>query len=318
MLSVIVCTHNPRRDYLQRCLGGLRGQTLPYDDWELIVIDNRSDEAVAGLIDLSWHRNQRALREDQLGLTFARLRGIREARGELLVFVDDDNVLDPDYLEKAAAIAEEYPHFAAWSGSCKGEFEIQPEKWARKYIGPLCVSQFDRDYWCNFPFLNRAMPSGAGLCLRMPAARQYLELHESGLRPMVLDRTGKSLLSGGDIDIVLTCARNGYGIGVFKRLKLTHLIPKIRVQKSYLLNLTEALGFTSQIIEFYHPSPPGPPSFELKRRIANVLRALLMSSLDREFFKANHRGQLAGQRAVEQLKRTVSFGSALSGATRQG
>src|SRR6266436_6280424 len=101
MLSVIICTHNPRSDYLRRCIEGLRCQKLPYDRWELLVVDNRSDEPLADRIDLSWHPDPHIIREEVLGLTPARLRGIRESMGDLLVFVDDDNVLDVDFLEGA-------------------------------------------------------------------------------------------------------------------------------------------------------------------------------------------------------------------------
>jgi glycosyltransferase involved in cell wall biosynthesis len=307
-ISVVICTHNGRPDYFDRCLAALRRQTLAVEEWELLIIDNLSDRPVGSDIDLSWHQSARIVHEPVLGLTFARLRGIRESRADLLVFVDDDNVLNADYLERAMEIAAEYPHLAAWSGSCKGEFEAQPEPWARKYIGPLCVTELDKDYWCNFPFQNRAMPCGAGLCLRMAAARHYLQLHDDGLRPAILDRVGNSLLSGGDIDIALTCAQNGYGMGIFKRLRLIHLMPKIRVQKAYLLRLIEALGFTAAIIEFYHPSPLFPEGSKLKKRIADMLRAMLMSPIDREFFNANRRGQLAGRKAVEQLKKTIISG----------
>src|SRR5690242_12200927 len=99
--SVIVCTHNPRPDYLTRTLAALRGQTLPTHEWELLVIDNASDCPVAEIADVSWHPDGAILKEDTLGLTPARLRGIDRARAELLVFVDDDNVLDTAYLERA-------------------------------------------------------------------------------------------------------------------------------------------------------------------------------------------------------------------------
>src|SRR6266852_2942765 len=109
MLSVMICTHNPRSDYLRRCINALRGQTLPYDRWELVVVDNRSDELVADRIDLSWRPEARIVREETLGLTPARLRGIRETKGELLVFLDDANVLDTDFLETALRTAEDKP-----------------------------------------------------------------------------------------------------------------------------------------------------------------------------------------------------------------
>lgn len=317
-IGVIICTHNPRPDYFNRCLGALRAQTLPSAQWDLLIVDNLSEPPLAGRIDLSWHPEGRIVREETLGLTPARLRGIRESCADLLVFVDDDNVLDPDYLEKAREIADEFPHLAAWSGSCHGEFEELPQPWALKYIGPLCVTEFDCDYWCNFPFQNQAMPCGAGLCLRASAARQYLDIHDRSLRPMVLDRSGKSLLSGGDIDIALTCAQNGYGMGIFARLRLTHLMPKARVQKSYLLSLTEALGFTHEIIEYYHPSPPLPGGSQLKKRIADFLRARLMSQIDREFFEASRRGQSAGRKAVAELRKSAAPTGAAASAVREG
>src|SRR5712691_7176605 len=123
MLSVITCTHNPRWDYFQRCLDALRNQRLPYNQWELVVVDDRSDEPLADRIDLCWHPAAHIVREETLGLTAARLRGIRETTGELLVFVDDDNLLDPDFLENAARTAEEKSFLGSWSGQCRPEFE---------------------------------------------------------------------------------------------------------------------------------------------------------------------------------------------------
>src|SRR6476646_7750846 len=114
MLSVIICTHNPRSDYFARCLEGLRTQSLPRNAWELILVDNRSDEPLANGVDVSWHPAARIVREETLGLTPARLRGIREAAGDLLVFVDDDNILDPNYLDQAVRIAEERSFLGSW------------------------------------------------------------------------------------------------------------------------------------------------------------------------------------------------------------
>src|SRR4051812_49081425 len=104
-VSVIICAHNPRPDYLQRALDALKAQSLPQPQWELLLIDNASKEPLASAYDLSWHSRARHIRENELGLTAARLCGIRESTGELLVFVDDDNVLAPDYLANAWEIS---------------------------------------------------------------------------------------------------------------------------------------------------------------------------------------------------------------------
>jgi glycosyltransferase involved in cell wall biosynthesis len=120
LVSVVVPTHNPREKYLARVLDALRVQTLSKDLWEVVVVDNNStkplslttghrDDRTTGAktaeIDLSWHPQAKIVREERLGLTFARLRGFAEAKGELIVMVDDDNVLAPDYLETAVEIA---------------------------------------------------------------------------------------------------------------------------------------------------------------------------------------------------------------------
>src|SRR5215469_5352645 len=166
MLSVIVCTHNPRSEYLRRCVKGLHDQRLPPDEWELVVVDNRSEEPVSGLIDFSWHPAARVVCEETLGLSPARLRGIREAKGNLLIFVDDDNVLDPDFLEVTVRVAQERPFLGSWSGQCRPEFETPPAEWTRRYWGNLVIREFESDVWSNLPRLPQSMPCGAGLCVR--------------------------------------------------------------------------------------------------------------------------------------------------------
>src|SRR5436190_1048189 len=108
-VTVVICTHNPREPYLQRVLEALRAQTFPLSNWELLVIDNASVSPLEGRLELSWHPQGRIIRENELGLTPARLRGIAEGRSDLLLFVDDDNVLDSDYVAQAAALAERLP-----------------------------------------------------------------------------------------------------------------------------------------------------------------------------------------------------------------
>src|SRR6266576_3926621 len=96
--SVVICTHNPRSDYFIRVLDGLRNQTISRDKWELLIIDNASQVPLVSSWDISWHPMARHISESELGLTPARRRGIQEASADLIVFVDDDNVLDETYL----------------------------------------------------------------------------------------------------------------------------------------------------------------------------------------------------------------------------
>ena len=241
-ISVIICTHNPREAYLQRTLQALRAQTLDPSLWELLLIDNCSEHAVEGRFDLSWHPTGRILVEEELGLTPARLRGIRESRAEILCYVDDDNVLDPNYLEQALCIGTNHPHIGCWGGETVGEYETDPPPWFSGYEGKLAVRALDRDQWGNAYCFDDASPCGAGLCVRRSVVEQYLhECAQSTLRKS-LDRTGTSTMSGGDQDLVFTAIDMGMGTGRFKALRLLHLIPAARLEPEYLARLVEGMA----------------------------------------------------------------------------
>jgi GT2 family glycosyltransferase len=288
-ITVVLCTHNPRADYLHRVLGALRGQTLPIEHWELVLVDNASDKPLGGSLELSWHAGARVIREERLGLTPARLRGIREAAAELLVFVDDDNVLDPDFLEAASNVAEERPYLGAWSGQCRPGLETEPPAWSRRYFGNLVLREFDHDRWSNLPRLSATMPCGAGLCVRRQVAQHYLGLHESGRRRMQLDRTGDSLLSGGDNDLAACACTVGFGVGLIAALKLTHLMSPQRFTPEYHERLAEGINYSSVILdaEWGIVTPPR----SLLGRLIDRLRTLRLPEPHRRIAAAAYRGR---------------------------
>jgi glycosyltransferase involved in cell wall biosynthesis len=297
--SVIVCTHNPRADYLSRAIDGLRAQTMPTADWELILVDNASAPGKAPAGDLSWHPRARIVREDALGLTPARLRGIREASADLLVFVDDDNVLDPDFLATAHRIALERPFLGSWSGQCRPEFDQPPPDWTRPYWGNLVIREFDRDVWSNLPRLPASMPCGAGLCVRRAVAERYLHLHVSGQRALQLDRTGSSLLSGGDNDLAACACDLGLGLGLVSDLRLTHLIPPERLTADYLARLAEGIFYSAVLIAYLRSSVDELRSYRV--RWIERLRVLLKRQPHRRIHAAGLRGRDRGLRFLSSL-----------------
>lgn len=249
-LSVIICTHNPRPDYLGRVLRALQSQTLPTGEWELLLIDNASNEALADKWDLSWHPLARCVHEAELGLTPARVRGIRESRGQMLVFVDDDNVLAPNYLSSALALASQWELVGAFGGNIIPEFEVEPPAWAESHFSNLAIRHVKQPRWSNAPEAWTAQPCGAGLCIRAPIARHYVNLvQECGWRRH-LDRRGASLMSAGDTDLILTSALFDKGWGCFPELSMVHLIPAFRLTEDYLVRLAEGIN-TSVLVHQY-------------------------------------------------------------------
>jgi hypothetical protein len=252
MISVVICTHNPRSDYLQRVLAALKEQTLPKTEWELLLVDNASASPLAENWDLAWHPQARIVRENTIGLTHARLCGIQNTIGDLIVFVDDDNLLAPDYLEHAIDISRRLPFMGAYNGSIKGEFEKPPPSWAEFMLPQLAVYEVKTEEWVRQTRVRglALAPCGAGLVCRRDVALNYFErVAHSGLRAM-LGRTGSQLSAGEDTDLALCACEMGFAIGIFPQLLLTHLIPSNRFEASYLLSLAEGMRYSHVILAY--------------------------------------------------------------------
>lgn len=301
-VSTIICTHNPRADYLARVLEALRAQTLRLDQWELLVVDNASQEKLASLWDLSWHPNGRHLREDHLGLTSARLRGITEAKGETLVFVDDDNVLAPNYLQEALQIARDWPLLGAWGGTIKGEFEVEPEPWTQPLLANLGIREFSKPLWSNNPEDWRSQPCGAGMCIRKAVAKSYATQVERQEARRHLDRVGASLSSCGDSDLAQTSCELGKGFGNFPQLVLTHLIPESRVRPDYLIRLMQGITASWIVLRYlrFGVLPPQPKALKVTARY--LMTRVTEGKQSAQLYKAQQNATLMGIRAACSLR----------------
>ncbi|HEX2099388.1 MAG TPA: hypothetical protein VHF69_01925, partial [Candidatus Synoicihabitans sp.] len=186
-----------------------------------------------------------------------RRTGALAARGEAIVFVDDDNVLAPDYLLQARAILDAHPDVGAGGGKSFGEFATPPACWHEEFFGLLAIRDLG-----PAPLLSpvrtvdlardpypRCAPIGAGMALRASAAAVWL--NESA--PYALpDRQGDALSSGGDNDIILTVLRSGWRVGYFPELTLTHLIPANRLESAYLARLNRAIQRSWMLVQYKH------------------------------------------------------------------
>ena len=266
-ISVILPTHDPLPDRLRRTLVGLRQQSLPHDQWELLLVDNASTqpEALAAM-EVSWHPSGRILREPQLGLSSARATGLSAARGAAAVFVDDDNLLAPDYLVRALECLARNPQLGAIGGKSLPEFEIAPPEWTREFFPLLALRDLGDEpviaLSLRAPGTERdeypsCAPIGAGMALRRAAWISWLSTRAGDSR--LSDRRGKELTSGGDNDIVLCVMRAGWGIGYFPELSLTHLVPAIRLEPGYLGRLNRGIQKSWMQVLTLHAVNPWSP-----------------------------------------------------------
>jgi glycosyltransferase involved in cell wall biosynthesis len=237
------------------------------------------------------------VREEKLGLTAARLCGIANSTGGVFVFVDDDNLLHPDYLEQVVKIAEAWPLLGVWGGRALPRFEHEPEPWTQPYLPYLALHDFDREQWGNFEATDY-FPFGAGMCLRRAVAEFYLHNTARDAFSQHLDRKGTSLISHGDNMMVYSALERGFGYGRFPQLALTHIIPAGRLTEKYLLALIEAISASTLLLARargrYFP----------RTRLGLVrqqLELLLLTGRARRFQKARVRGESMGRRMIQQI-----------------
>lgn len=300
-VSVIICSHNPREDYLRRVLDALKAQTLPAKDWELLLVDNASKEPVAGRFDLSWHPNERQVREEKVGLTHARLRGIAEANGDLLVFVDDDNVLRADYLQACLKISANYPQVGAWSGSCLPEFEVEPPTELRPWLAGLLIEKLSAPICAKIPRGGPALPPGAGMAVRRNVALHYREQVLRDPLRQALGRTGKNLAAGEDSDMALCSLAFGLGTGRFPEMELTHLIPAKRLTLEYLEGIHQGFGYSGVVLAAIHDSEMRRPGALKQFLLPIKFLVTSKSRVERRLRLAERRGRIAAQRDLQHL-----------------
>ena len=299
-VSLIICTHNPREDYLAATLAALREQTLPVEEWELLLVDNLSSSPVANRFDLGWHPRARHLREPQLGLSHARLCGIRAAQADLLVFADDDNLLVPNYLQTALDIAERWPQLGVWGAHISGRFDGEAPGWVREYAHHLAVRACERAVWASYVD-DRNLPYGAGMCLRARVAAHWQARSKNDALSTRLGRIGKAMGAADDSDICHAAQDLGLGIGRFPELSLTHLIPASRMDPAYFLRLAHGNARSALLLALarkaaapYRTTPFWP--------IVKYLKSLLHGfSMKGRILRAQARGELDALREIRHV-----------------
>ena len=221
-VSVVIVTRNPREEYFTRALQAVSAQTLNAGDWEVVVVDS-SEQPVSGR-SLPFPANLRFVRELKPGVLRARMAGVQATVGEWILFVDDDNVLDADYLANGLEIMRQRPQLDIFCGRISGEFETPPEEWIRPYLANLAVVEFNQNTCSNERDFNKIPFWTAGMFIRRKVVVRYFEFFKSDpFRFNFLNRCD-------DVDMVLYSIAQGSYAGRETSLHMRHLISRDRLQ----------------------------------------------------------------------------------------
>jgi glycosyltransferase involved in cell wall biosynthesis len=252
-LSIITCTRNPDPDALRRVLVAVEALRVPGGhDREYLLVDSASDHPLADRAEERLFVGRepwaRVVRCDEPGLSVARRFGIAESRGDLLVWFDDDNVPEPDYLETVVRTAAAQPDVTVWgAGTIAVEFTGPVPHWVERTMRPFFQERaHGHDEFGRATSWAPYFPVGSGLVTRRGAAARWAEASATG-RYSLTGRRGAELAAGDDAQIIFGAVAAGERVGVVARQALRHLIPPARCTGEYLARMEFGISASLRI-----------------------------------------------------------------------
>lgn len=244
MLSVILCTYNRDR-YIYPVLQSIAQGDLPHADYEIVFVNNNSTDNTeaecrrfqADHPDI----NLRYCVESLQGLSHARNCGIRNAQGDILVYVDDDALVNPQYLSTYADFFQRNPHAVAAGGPILPQYDgCEEPDWMSHYTRQLVTGKLylgEREH--EFP--KGAYPGGGN------AAYRKSVFDAVGLFNTDLGRKGNSLIGAEEKDLFDKMTSRGMRFYYLPTAILYHLIPPKKLTKDYFDRLTYGIGVSERM-----------------------------------------------------------------------
>lgn len=240
-VSAIVCTFN-RAGLLPRLISTVAAQLRDGD--EVIVVDNGSTDDTAAVVARSAGGSPaiRYVLEREQGLSHARNRGVRESRGEIVAFLDDDALPEPGWLAAHRRCYEDEQVGAA-GGPIELLLESERPNWLcadfEQLLGCYDLGPERRFYGEG---QGHDTPSGGNMSFRRAA------LDQIGLFDTELGRRGDAFLAGEEYELVHRLFRAGWR-GVYEpQAVVTHLVPAERLRVSFFRNRMRSTVSTSQLL----------------------------------------------------------------------
>ncbi|UCH14154.1 MAG: glycosyltransferase family 2 protein [Bacteroidales bacterium] len=279
-ISVVICSYNSEKR-IKKVLGCLlEQQNHDKIEWEVIMVDNASTDNSVALAKKLWNHPRVPLHiisETKQGQSFATLTGIKNAVYDIIIMVDDDNYVSPNYISRAYEIMEKHPEVGIAGGKGTGVFEEDPPAWFKDYEQALAIGpQADSEGYVDD---RRGYIYGAGSIIRKPV---YDYLIDNNFKLMLKGRIGKSLVAGEDSERSHAFRILGYKLWYDPSLEFGHQMPPARIDWKYIRKLYKSFGRASAYHGLYEEvlkNPKGLSSFVAKSMFLTSLYALYSALL---------------------------------------
>jgi glycosyltransferase involved in cell wall biosynthesis len=295
-VSIVVCTHN-RAESLRDALQSVVSQDYPALNYEIIVVDNCSTDNTKHVVEefadnkLN-NANIRYVNEERLGLSYARNRGIEEAKGEIIAFIDDDAKADRFWLSRLTKVYSEEKDAACVGGRVILDWNVNKPSWWEAELDEVFngINYSDSKITLSYPHY----PYGTNISFRANVLKKV------GLFKTDLGRIGSKLLAGEETELCLRIEKEGYKICYEPNAIVWHRVDPDKLSKSYIRKRAIWHGMSHALLELKHFGPK-----HVKERSIWHLRSI---------YRWLKRGQY---NLVEQKRYLFEFGYFLQGMIKR-
>jgi glycosyltransferase involved in cell wall biosynthesis len=308
-VSVILCTRGGCVPGFGMALRSLEEQDLERERWDCVLVVN--GPTIPLELEQKWTFPMRVVQEDREGLIHARVRGLRESGGDLVVWMDDDACFASDYLSQVLNFFAMHPDAAIIGAS------VLPSKagvipplplWRALSLQPLESSEPVLDY------SSPQIPLGIGMAIKRSTMERWVGSLERSNWKWSLGRVGTIGGAGEDVDLVATAIDAGECVWLNHQMRLWHIIPSHRIRYRYLRRLIrENNNGRDRVLRAHGYGPvPKPVRFECLRIVWHFIWSVYNGMLQRWDRVLLH------ERSIIHLRRMKSdtIGNDLSGKER--
>jgi GT2 family glycosyltransferase len=287
VFSIILCSRN-RAALLRDALESIRAIEFPEADFELCLVDNDSSDdtkAVTFAFGDSVPFGVRYILETKLGLSAARNRGIREARGQYLFFTDDDQLVDPAILREHLRVAKAYDARAI-QGAIHLKFPEGRPGWLHGPLATILGQTHDvPEGPANIDLYGGNMVFRRDVFQSLDAFREDLGKGAAGYSE--------------DIEITRRLRQRGEKIVYAPTARIYHVIGPDRSSAGFLRRNSFEKGYSDGLI--------APPSTRKRRALGSLFEVLLYGTVAIVRLPNRHKSILTQTRAIDHAGRLLGI-----------
>jgi glycosyltransferase involved in cell wall biosynthesis len=246
-ISAIICTYN-RQKYLYQVLESIKNQSLNPQLYEIVIVNNNSTDNTE-LICQAFKKDNPGLNfiyvtESEQGLSAARNRGIKEASGKYLTFIDDDAFPEKNFLKMVFDYMEQNPEVIAVGGKILLQYEQEKPTWLTPYLSSLFGYFNPGNKPGEFP--KNRYPRGSNMSFRKVIFDQV------GVFDTKLGRKGSDMQGSEEKELFARINKMNFKVCYLPTAIVYHIVPPERTTMGFVRNQAISYGRSEKYYRQQH------------------------------------------------------------------